>query len=284
MCSYAGRLTLLPIFLAGLTELKRFCQTQTEPISQVPDDHLGVIAKFAQENDKTSAELSKFIKQRVMGSQDGQAELDVLPLDTVESALSRIAQRVNYGLGPSDVASSSTSASDPDELPTGLQLWRWEVTDSSLLQAERLSEILARREERVAARTRAVEMFQALSVPEREALLSSKKKGPAKASKAKPVDAAGQTDEATSDAKGEPGEAANDSGAQSLRDGETSAAGAEKSALQAAETESPPASAKKRRSVSVPRDSRSPERGFSESVKASKKKVEVSRPFSCTEA
>lgn len=214
-----------------------------------------------------------------MGSQDSQAELDVLPLDTIESAVSRIAQRVNYGLGPSDVASSSTSASDSDELPAGLQLWRWEVTDSSLLQAERLSEILSRREERVAARARAVEMFQALSVTEREALLSSKKKAPAKASKAKPSEAAGQTDETMADVKEELGGATGATGANGVRDNETSAAGPDKVALAAADDKSPPASAKKRRSVSIPRDSRSPERGLAESSKASKKKVEVSQMF-----
>ncbi|PWN21334.1 hypothetical protein BCV69DRAFT_282071 [Microstroma glucosiphilum] len=264
--------------LLGLTELKRFCQTQKEPISQLPDEHLGVIAKFAQENDKASAELSKFIKQRVMGSQDGQAEIDVLPLDTIESALSRIAQRVNYGLDASDVASSSTSASDSDDLPAGLQLWRWEVTDSSLLQGERLSEILARREERIAARARAVEIFQALSVVGREALLSSKKKTSAKASKVKALEAAGQTDEAMSDVKDELADAAGSSTATIVQDGETSAAGADRMTLDVADNKSPPASAKKRRSVSIPRDSRSPERGLVDLAKASKKKVEELSP------
>jgi hypothetical protein len=214
-----------------------------------------------------------------MGSQDSQAELDVLPLDTIESAVSGIAQRVNYGLGPSDVASSSTSASDSDELPAGLQLWRWEVTDSSLLQAERLSEILSRREERVAARARAVEMFQALSVTEREALLSSKKKASAKASKAKPLEAAGQTDETMADVKEAVGGANGTSGANGVRDSETLAAGPDKIALEAPDDKNPPASTKKGRSVSVPRDSRSPERGVGESAKASRKKVEVSQAF-----
>lgn len=103
-----------------------------------------------------------------------------LPLRVIEAAIETVAERVNYGLGPSDLpSSSSTSAAAGDTIPGGLQLWRWEVRDLDLIQQERQQDVVALREERRQARHQAVQLFNALSTQERQQLLSGsgKKRG-----------------------------------------------------------------------------------------------------------
>lgn len=178
--------------LTAIVEFNKFCTSQTEPLTEIPTSHLPLFARLTQESDKTSTDLAKFIKSKALPS-DGESQQsdvdsgkDLLPLALIESTLDQIADRVNYGLSVSDLAScSSKTDTASTEIPSALQLWRWEVRDTSLLQQDRLSDILARRDERRAARHKALELFNALQPEQQQALLVGKKKAAGKQSAAK---------------------------------------------------------------------------------------------------
>lgn len=184
-----------------LIELRRTCDVAKEPLTEIPSEYLPAVAGLTQESDRPLPDLARMIWARVfpngnaqvsqstIESQDSQTAatvvVDALPVSSIEQAILKVADRVNYGLSPSDVASSSTATSTYDEIPAPLQIWRWEVHDKNLLQPERVGEMLARREERQLIREGALQLFSDLSQDEREALLTAKKRGGgSKASKA----------------------------------------------------------------------------------------------------
>ncbi|CAO1631376.1 unnamed protein product [Sympodiomycopsis kandeliae] len=169
--------------LSGIMSLNALCSSSSSPLSSIPQEQLAIVARLTQENDKTLSDVAKFIKSKVLptdsssqSTSESQDANDILPLSVIESAIKQVAERINYGLEPSDVASSSKSIAEPQDIPAGLQLWRWEVKDTSLLQPERVQEMLARREERKEARQKALELFNAMTPAQRSDILIGKKK------------------------------------------------------------------------------------------------------------
>lgn len=187
--------------LTAIVGLNNYCKSQAGPLKEVPRQYDETIARLTQESDKSLADLAKFIKSKVLptdadsqrSNSEGESE-EILPLSVIETAIERVAERTNYGLGASDVASSSHKTATAEDIPAPLQLWRWEVRDTSLLQPERVAEMLKRREERKAARQKALELFNALAPAQQQELLSSKKKSkPTKAQKTQSVAASNST-------------------------------------------------------------------------------------------
>jgi hypothetical protein len=111
----------------------------------------------------------------------------MLPISVLQAAVEAVAERVNYGVDASlsDEALPAVSAAGDTgttrglipESSQGLQLWRWEVQDASLLAGEVSEKLLARRAEREAARLEVQTLLDALSESERSTLLASKKRG-----------------------------------------------------------------------------------------------------------
>lgn len=173
----------------AIVQFNAHCSSSPEPLTGIPSQHLSLIARYAQESDKTASDLAKIIQRGVFPSDsDRQTSAgegsEKLRLAVLEEAILAVAERVNYGISHCDLASSSTAVTAPENLPAGLQLWRWEVRDLNLLQQERRDEILSRREERRRARQAAVRLFVELPPSERERLLSGKKKAATGSSKA----------------------------------------------------------------------------------------------------
>ncbi|CAO1637483.1 unnamed protein product [Parajaminaea phylloscopi] len=169
--------------MTAIVHFHAHCAGSSHPLDSVASAHLPLVARFAQECDKPVAEVAKLIKRAVFPTENesqqsaGSGEgSDKLPLAVLEAAIEAVAERVNYGLEPSDVASSS-SASGSNTIPPRLQIWRWEVRDMDLIQQERQQEVTARREERRRARQQAIQLFNALPLDERSVLLEGKKKG-----------------------------------------------------------------------------------------------------------
>lgn len=170
----------------ALVNFNAFCQDQEAPLDSIPDDHLPLLARLVHESDKSIKELAKHVKKTIFPSEDseGSAAGEKLPLDVLEKTISEIAERTNYGLSPSDLASSSSTPTSNDSLPAGLQIWRWEVRDQALLQSEKMQEIMERKEERKAARNHAIRLVEELPFSQREQLLNGRgKKKSAKPSK-----------------------------------------------------------------------------------------------------
>lgn len=172
-------------------------------MSKIEAESLPLIARYVHESELTPAALAKDVRKKILLSDDDESQsqasqvIDKLPVALIEKTIDEIAERVNYGLSPNDVASSST-APPPASIPASLQLWRWEVRDLSLLPSERQEDIVQRREERKAARAKALELFNALPDEEREQLLSGKK---GKATKVSAADASAQQSAGKSSSK-----------------------------------------------------------------------------------
>lgn len=147
-----------------------FLEERAETLDTIPDDHLVIVASLVQESDKSATELAKLVRATVLPeghqalgkvTEDGQP-LDVLPVAVIQNAIQAIAERVNYGL-------------DGENLAPALQLWRWEVQNLDLLPKENLDKLMARREERVAAKQEALALFEALPEEQKGALREGKK-------------------------------------------------------------------------------------------------------------
>ncbi|EPQ32459.1 uncharacterized protein PFL1_06835 [Pseudozyma flocculosa PF-1] len=180
-------------------------------LDEVPQDQLHVIAKLVQESDKTINELAKLVRNSLMPeadlfsdeSQNSASSTTTSPrskltLPLIVNAIEKVAERRNYGLDISHISSASSGlASDDITIPAGLQLWRWEVRDTSLLPKENLEKIVARRKEREAVRDQAAALFASLPETERQALLKRR----AKAAGAAVKESAAATATATSSSR-----------------------------------------------------------------------------------
>ncbi|TFY68897.1 hypothetical protein EVG20_g3365 [Dentipellis fragilis] len=95
------------------------------PLTAIPTKHQPLIAKFVQESDKTVLYLAKHIQQELVLAPDDDDEdantlPDILPVETIETTIKALADRVNYGI----------DAPNSTKLPASLCVWRWEVKDS----------------------------------------------------------------------------------------------------------------------------------------------------------
>ncbi|PKI84105.1 hypothetical protein MVES1_002208 [Malassezia vespertilionis] len=165
----------MPVLRAMLGFQSHLAEHAHEPLLEVPEEHLGVIASLTQESDKSAADLAKLIRTTLLPeghaahaltNADGQP-VDVLSISVIQNAIQRIATKENYGLDAS---------SDDAPVPPGLQIWRWEVQDLHLLPKENLESLLARREQRVLAKQDALALFHALPQDTQQALLEGKKR------------------------------------------------------------------------------------------------------------
>ena len=93
----------MPVLRAVLAFQSFFSDNQTHVLTEIPSEHLGVIASLAQESDKNETELAKRIHATLLpeGStttiQNGE-NVDVLSVATIQKSLNHIAARVNYGI------------------------------------------------------------------------------------------------------------------------------------------------------------------------------------------
>ncbi|SJX60252.1 uncharacterized protein SRS1_11566 [Sporisorium reilianum f. sp. reilianum] len=177
----------MPVLKAVIT-FQEFLDVQ-EKLDDIPAEHLHVVAKLAHESDKSLLELAKTIRSRLMpeaelGSSDSETSAasssskGKLSLSSIQAGINAVAQRVNYGIDSSAIpANSSTATADETPaVPAALQLWRWEVTDHSMLPAEFLDKLAERRSDRDAARAQAQQLFSNLKEEERQALLDKSTK------------------------------------------------------------------------------------------------------------
>ena len=80
-----------------------FADNTSNVYTEVPAEHLGVIASLVQESDKNETELARRIHAALLpeGSEvtkpDGE-KIDVLSVAAVQTSLRSIATRVNYGI------------------------------------------------------------------------------------------------------------------------------------------------------------------------------------------
>ncbi|CEH12896.1 Putative growth response protein [Ceraceosorus bombacis] len=172
--------------LQGRINLNAYLQSCTGPVERLPDEHLPVIAKLAQESDKTLVDLVRSVVKIILPSSDDvtSAPLDcakslpTLTSEAVHKAILSVADRVNYGV-----------ESDPlgrDSVPPGMQMWRWEVRDDAMLPSEIREKLLARREERLASIKPEIErIMEAMPEEERHTLLKATRRPlPGKAAQA----------------------------------------------------------------------------------------------------
>ncbi|KAN0066018.1 hypothetical protein ACQY0O_000110 [Thecaphora frezii] len=179
-------LVTMPVMRA-IIEFQTFL-TSVDMLSEVPEEQLHVVAKLVQESDKTINELTKLVRSSLMpealadDSQDdvplpsspsssGATRAPKLTLPAIARAIETVAERRNYGLDISHIPSASDVSSGDLSIPPGLQLWRWEVKDTSLLPKENLDKILLRRKEREDVRDQVASLFASLPESERQALL-----------------------------------------------------------------------------------------------------------------
>lgn len=143
-------------------------------------------------SEKTLNELAKHAKSMLLpsvasvatleGDEDGSESsdkkkpVDLLSLEVLKKAINAIAKRVNWGV--EDPASVNLVSLDQKaanyHLPAGLCLWRWEVTDRTLvvdgLPVELANKVEERYAERQKVQTRALELLKALPESDRAAL------------------------------------------------------------------------------------------------------------------
>ncbi|GAA5859252.1 hypothetical protein JCM1840_003819 [Sporobolomyces johnsonii] len=180
-------------------------------LEEWPSEHLGVIAKAVHESPLTLVGLAKSIKTSLADAiepsmnaiDDSQEEkegdrsvADRIDTAALKKTIESLATRINYGLDASDL---------PDGLPEGvsavpstLQHWVWEVTDSSLLPTEFVQKFEKRKTEREEIKRSALELFLSLPAQDQTALLEKKATGSSSSSKA----AAASTAQDKSRAKG----------------------------------------------------------------------------------
>ncbi|KIM80821.1 hypothetical protein PILCRDRAFT_822100 [Piloderma croceum F 1598] len=146
------------------------------PLTAYPDEHKPLVAKLANESDKTAAVLAKHIRNELLPSQDEDDE-DInsesanvsasLPLSVVEAAVKSILIRKNYGLD---------APLGGGKLPTALCVWRWEVKEEHrdwLPKAAR-EKADGRLAERIHAKKDLAAIFESLSQDERDAIIDPK--------------------------------------------------------------------------------------------------------------
>lgn len=167
--------------MKSIIEFQTFLALQ-EKLDSIPEDRLDVIARLAQESDKSLSELVKMIRNILMpedlGSSDSETANSItstkhkLTPTTVQQAILQVVERKNYGVDASWVASDSVSLSSDTTIPSSLQIWRWEVKHESMLPKENKEKALMRRRERQEAGKHARIWYDRLSISERQILLS----------------------------------------------------------------------------------------------------------------
>lgn len=177
----------MPVLKAVINLQEHF--DKQDKVDEIPVEHLHVIAKLSHESDKSLPELAKTIRSRLvpeaeLGSSDAESSAastgskEKISLSAIQAAINVVAERANYGIDHSAIASqSSSSASDQAApIPAALQLWRWEVKNSNMLPPEFLDKLTERQSERESARLQAQQLFSSLKEEERLALLSKNTK------------------------------------------------------------------------------------------------------------
>ncbi|GAA6061779.1 hypothetical protein JCM10212_001385 [Sporobolomyces blumeae] len=174
-------------------------------LAEIPDEHLGAIAKDIQESSLTIGFLARNIRNSLAGSiaenmsamqdsqdadgddgGDGAKEADSeklkadlterIDIDSLRKIIESLADRTNYGLDVEDLPDKSLPAG-VSTISSGLQLWAWEVKDLSLLSQDLVSKYERRRTERQEIKKATIDLFTSLSPEDQVTLLKSKKGG-----------------------------------------------------------------------------------------------------------
>ncbi|KAL1748116.1 chromatin assembly factor 1 subunit A-domain-containing protein [Schizophyllum fasciatum] len=144
------------------------------PLTEIPDDHRPVIAKLSFESDKTITALCKHIQHTLLPPPDEDDDTDqsasdltrMLPLSAIETAVKRVASRVNYGL----------DAPDGCKPPASVCAWRWEISQDfrDWLPKNIREKADTRRQDRLEGKNELQSVFSALPADEQASILHLK--------------------------------------------------------------------------------------------------------------
>ncbi|UZJ51094.1 hypothetical protein CBS101457_000414 [Exobasidium rhododendri] len=162
--------------LSTIIAFNSFLETCKQPLTDIPDEHLHMIAKLTQESDKSLFDAANKIKELVVPvadeDVDGDAVLtvqEILTTSSIVKAIEKVAERVNYAI---DDAGATDSSVRSHLKHSPIHIWRWEIKDVGLLAADNREKILARREERVRAKAEIEQTFQEMPAHVRYDLLA----------------------------------------------------------------------------------------------------------------
>ncbi|KDN48894.1 hypothetical protein K437DRAFT_255453 [Tilletiaria anomala UBC 951] len=165
--------------LQGLLDASIMLANQ-QVLQKWPDSLLYLVGLLAQDSDQSIVPLSKCIQERVACGQmlDKSADNveEYLPCSWIQNALNRIAERVNYGLESKDIVAVSDAWGTSPIVPAALQIWCWEMKDTSNLPPEMQQRLQARRQERSNAKQESLAAFLALERRDQDTLLLGKKR------------------------------------------------------------------------------------------------------------
>ncbi|KAJ3024692.1 UNVERIFIED_CONTAM: hypothetical protein HDU68_007872 [Siphonaria sp. JEL0065] len=120
-----------PATISELLKFHEFKKTvKQDNAESFPESHYPLLAKLIQDSDSTLVTLTKYVKELLFPDLDGGFDEDennndegfTLPDSEISKAITTIASRNNYGLQIDGLA-----------IPATFSIWRWEVTDLTLL-------------------------------------------------------------------------------------------------------------------------------------------------------
>ncbi|KAJ1735328.1 hypothetical protein LPJ61_000614 [Coemansia biformis] len=142
------------------------------PLLCIPREHWPLVAMLVQERDAAMPSLVKSIESQlcpVLFGEEGACNADILAAGVVESTIAQLAECRNYGVPLDELQRASQGYID---VPQGLSINRWEVTDVQLLPSDVRSVVLKRRGQREAAQVECAQWFRALDAQTREQILA----------------------------------------------------------------------------------------------------------------
>ncbi|KZT28551.1 hypothetical protein NEOLEDRAFT_1175854 [Neolentinus lepideus HHB14362 ss-1] len=146
-------------------------QDREPPLNTIPSEHKPVLGKLVHESDKSLSALCKHIQEQLLPADEEDEGISTsntaLPLTVIETEVTSIAHRKNYGLD---------SCPDGGRIPSSLCVWRWEL-DRQLwawLPKSAREKAESRHQERMDAKQQLASMFASLKQEERDALLNRK--------------------------------------------------------------------------------------------------------------
>ncbi|KAK4703197.1 chromatin assembly factor 1 subunit A, partial [Phenoliferia sp. Uapishka_3] len=163
-------------------------------LTEWPKEHWALVARMIHGSDKSLQALVRSVKDQVvkmtelaLGGEDDSQDTsskpsvslaDRFPTASLKGLIESLASRTNYGLDASDLPTGFPEG--VSEMPLALQLWRWEVHDSSLLPPELESKLSRHRSERVEAKSAAIDLVTQLNEADFIALFAKEVKAGAK--------------------------------------------------------------------------------------------------------
>ncbi|TIA91107.1 hypothetical protein E3P99_01230 [Wallemia hederae] len=143
-------------YLQSLLEFHQYLTTLDTNLAVIPTDFHKLITTLTHESDKSIIDLVKSIKSQIKPSNYSH---DV-ENKSIESAVSQVADHVNYGL-------------DGDSLPPSLKLYKWEAKNFDDLPSDTVQTFKQRRSDREYSKQKLLEMVEGVESKDLETILSS---------------------------------------------------------------------------------------------------------------